>query len=149
MHYVCERHAECACYFGHEVPRRPFQQLSAMLLRQRTRGSDSFVSFSKSNMNWFALASIIITLAAIFGFINVRFLKLPNTIGLMVVAIVFTLVLFASSVFDDRILESARRLIGYVDFQEVLLEVMLGFLLFAGALHTNFDQLKVQRWPVL
>lgn len=100
-------------------------------------------------MNWFALASIIITLAAVFGFINVRFLKLPNTIGLMVVAIVFTMLLFASSVFDDRILESARRLIGYVDFQEVLLEVMLGFLLFAGALHTNFDQLRVQRWPVM
>ena len=42
-----------------------------------------------------------------------------------------------------------RTLVGYIDFQEVLLDVMLGFLLFAGAMHTNFDQLKVQRLPVL
>lgn len=100
-------------------------------------------------MDWFAVASVIITLSALFGFINARLLKLPNTIGLMVSAIVFTLLLIASSLVDRRVLDAARTLIGYIDFQEVLLEVMLGFLLFAGAMHTNFDQLKVQRWPVL
>ncbi len=83
------------------------------------------------------------------GFINVRFLKLPKTFGLMVVAILFTLLIFASVWIDDRILEYARTLIGYIDFKEILLDVMLGFLLFAGALHTNFDQLRVQRWPIL
>ncbi len=67
----------------------------------------------------------------------------------MLVAILFTLLLFASTLIDDRIMDAARTLIGYIDFQEVLLDVMLGFLLFAGALHTNFDQLRVQRWPIL
>ncbi|TWU46812.1 cation:proton antiporter [Rubripirellula reticaptiva] len=100
-------------------------------------------------MDWFAVASIIITLAAVFGFVNARFLKLPNTIGLMVIAIAFTLLLLASSAVDSRVLDAAQTFMGYIDFQEVLLEVMLGFLLFAGAMHTNFDQLKVQRWPVL
>lgn len=99
-------------------------------------------------MDLFTMASIIVALSAMFGFINVKFLKLPNTIGLMVIAIVFTLVLFGSTLFTDRLLVAARTFISYIDFEGILLDVMLGFLLFAGAMHTNFDQLKVQRWPV-
>jgi CPA1 family monovalent cation:H+ antiporter len=100
-------------------------------------------------MDLFTIASIIIALSALFGFVNVRFLKLPNTIGLMIMAILFTLVIFASTLFTDRFLLAAQQFIGQVDFPAVLLDVMLGFLLFAGAMHTNFDQLRVQRWPVL
>ncbi len=100
-------------------------------------------------MTLFALCSIIIALSAMFGYINARFLRLPNTIGLMIVAIGFTLFLFASTLVTDRFLDAAHYLISLIDFQEVLLDVMLGFLLFAGAIHTNFDQLRVQRWPVL
>jgi CPA1 family monovalent cation:H+ antiporter len=79
----------------------------------------------------------------------VRFLKLPNTIGLMLITIVFTLAVFALSYFDSTLLEAERFIIKQIDFKTVLLDVMLSFLLFAGALHTNFQQLKVQRWPVL
>lgn len=100
-------------------------------------------------MTIFTICSIIIALSALFGFINTRFLKLPNTIGLMIIAIAFTLVLFASRIFTDYFYDGAQLLITQIDFREVLLNVMLGFLLFAGAIHTNFDQLKIQRWPVL
>ncbi len=100
-------------------------------------------------MELFTIASIVIALSALFGYINVKLLKLPNTIGLMVIAIVFTLVLFASSMFTNTFLTAAHHLIDAIDFKTVLLDIMLGFLLFAGAMHTNFDQLKVQRWPVL
>lgn len=100
-------------------------------------------------MDLFSIASAVIVLSALFGYVNVKILKLPNTIGLMVIAIVFTLVLFASSLFTDTFLSTAEYLIGSIDFESVLLDVMLGFLLFAGAMHTNFDQLRVQRWPVL
>ncbi len=100
-------------------------------------------------MDLFTITSIVIALSALFGYVNVRLLKLPNTIGLMVVAIAFTLALFASTLFTDRLLTVAEQLIGLIDFETVLLDVMLGFLLFAGAMHTNFDQLRVQRWPVL
>ncbi len=100
-------------------------------------------------MDLFVIASILIVLSALFGYINIRVLKLPNTIGLMIIAIVFTLGLFLSKSINPALLEFAERLIGEIDFKTVLLDVMLGFLLFAGALHTNFDQLKVQRWPVL
>lgn len=100
-------------------------------------------------MDLFTLTSIVIALSALFGYVNIKLLKLPNTIGLMVVSISFTLALFASTLFSDRLLTAAEGLIQLIDFETVLLDVMLGFLLFAGAMHTNFDQLRVQRWPVI
>lgn len=101
------------------------------------------------NFQIFEICSIIIVLSALFGYANVKFLKLPNTIGLMIVAIGFTGALYVSRFFTDHFIDAANDLISQIDFQHVLLDIMLGFLLFAGALHTNFDQLKVQRWPVL
>lgn len=100
-------------------------------------------------MDLFVVSTILIVLSAIFGYTNVRFLKLPNTIGLMIIAIIFTLGLFLSSLINPAILNFAENMVGNIDFEKVLLDVMLGFLLFAGALHTNFDLLKVQRWPIL
>lgn len=100
-------------------------------------------------MDYFFIITILVLLSAAFGYINVRFLKLPNTIGLMLITIVFTLGVFALSYFDSTLLEAERYIITQIDFKSVLLDIMLSFLLFAGALHTNFAQLKVQRWPVL
>jgi len=100
-------------------------------------------------MTLFEISSIVIALSALFGYINVKILKLPNTIGLMIIAILFTVVLFVSKQFSPVPMDSATALIGAINFEMVLMDVMLGFLLFAGAMHTNFDQLKVQRWPVL
>lgn len=99
-------------------------------------------------MDYFVIASILVLISAIFGYINVRFLKMPNTIGLMLITIVFTLGVFALSYFDDTLLNAEKFIIKQIDFKSILLDVMLSFLLFAGALHTNFEQLKVQRWPV-
>ena len=100
-------------------------------------------------MDAYLIATILIFLAAIFGYINVRFLKLPNTIGLMIITIVFTLGVLAFSYLDTTLLNFEKEMISKLDFRELLLEEMLSFLLFAGALHTNFNQLKIQRWPIL
>ena len=100
-------------------------------------------------MDYFLIASVLVLMAAVFGYLNVRFLKMPNTIGLMLITIVFTFAVFVLSYFDDTLLNAERFIITQIDFKSVLLDVMLSFLLFAGALHTNFEQLKVQRWPVL
>ena len=99
--------------------------------------------------DYFFIITILVVLSAVFGYINVRFLKLPNSIGLMLITIVFTFGVFALSYFDSTLLDAERFIIKQIDFKSVLLDVMLSFLLFAGALHTNFEQLKVQRWPVL
>ena len=100
-------------------------------------------------MDYYAVASILIVIAALFGYINVRFLKLPITIGLMIITIGFTFILLGIGLFDDTLLEQEKALVAQIDFESILLDIMLSFLLFAGALHTNFEQLKVQRGPVL
>lgn len=100
-------------------------------------------------MDYYAIASILMVISALFGYINVRFLKLPITIGLMVITIAFTVVIVAIGQFDDTLLVQEKELISQIDFKTVLLDIMLSFLLFAGALHTNFNQLKIQRGPVL
>ncbi len=100
-------------------------------------------------MDFYAIATILIVISAIFGFINVKFLDLPNTIGLMLITIVFTLLVFALSLIDPTLHEKQKAFIGEIDFKTILLDIMLSFMLFAGALHTNFQQLKVQRKPIL
>ncbi|MCH7784907.1 MAG: sodium:proton antiporter [Bacteroidetes bacterium] len=99
-------------------------------------------------MDYFFITTVLVVLAALFGYLNVRFLKLPNSIGLMVITIFFTLSVFALSYFDSTLLDAEKYIINQIDFKTVLLDIMLSFLLFAGALHTNFEQLKIQRWPV-
>ena len=100
-------------------------------------------------MEYYSIATILIVISAIFGYINVRFIKLPITIGLMLITLVFTLVIVIIGQFDDTLLVREKAFITSIDFETVLLDIMLSFLLFAGALHTNFDQLKVQRGPIL
>lgn len=100
-------------------------------------------------MDYFLTATILVVLSAVFGYINVKFFKLPNSIGLMLVAIIFTLGVLGLSYFDDTLLLKEKEFITGIDFKTVLLDIMLSFLLFAGALHTNFQQLKIQRKPIL
>lgn len=100
-------------------------------------------------MDYYSIATILIVLSAVFGYINVRYLKLPTTIGLMLITIIFTTLLLIIGQFNDSLLLQEKEFISNIDFETILLDVMLSFLLFAGALHTNFEQLKVQRAPVL
>ncbi len=100
-------------------------------------------------MDFFSILSILIVISAIFGFINEKFLKLPDTIGLMLITILFTLGIVGFGRFFPELQLFAENLVSQLDFKTVLLDVMLSFLLFAGAMHTSFDQLKIQRYPIL
>lgn len=84
-----------------------------------------------------------------FAYINERYVKLPYTIGAMVITILMSVVLTVIGWLGFELTNPLKDLISRIDFSTVLLEIMLSFLLFAGALHTNFDQLKVQRGPIL
>ncbi len=57
--------------------------------------------------------------------------------------------IFALSYFDDTLLNAERYIITHIDFKSVLLDIMLSFLLFAGALHTDLQKLKELKWPIL
>lgn len=100
-------------------------------------------------MSFFAILSILIVLAAIFGYINIRFIKLPTTIGMMLISILFSLVVLILGQIDPTLLRLEQELIGGIDFEKVLMDGMLSFLLFAGALHVNFDLLKKHAWPIV
>jgi CPA1 family monovalent cation:H+ antiporter len=94
--------------------------------------------------------SALIVLASIFAYLNYRFLKLPSTIGIMVIAIVVSifLVMFGETVLP-RTFGHLNNLMNGIDFTEVLMGAMLNFLLFAGGIHININDLKEQFRPVL
>lgn len=94
--------------------------------------------------------SVLIVLASLFAYINHRFLKLPSTIGIMLMAIIASIIIrFAGNRIFPHVTEDLMELISGFDFTAVLMGAMLNFLLFAGAIHVNFNDLKQQRLPVL
>ncbi len=90
-------------------------------------------------------------LAAAFGVLNHFLLKLPSAIGMVIIALAtsLTLMLIDLLVPGFGIDDMVRREVLGIDFSEALLQGMLGFLLFAGALHVDFDALKDQKWVVV
>lgn len=101
-------------------------------------------------MTTFDLIAILLFLTAAFSYINHRFLKLPASIGLMALALGFSLILIAiAELAHVPVLEDmARAFLGMVDFERLLLHGMLGALLFAGALHINLEDLAEQKWII-
>lgn len=93
--------------------------------------------------------SVLIVLASLFAYINLRFLKLPSTIGIMLIAIFLSLLIrfVGANIFPATTL-SFFNLISEFDFTEVLMGAMLNFLLFAGAIHVNLSDLREQRFPI-
>lgn len=94
------------------------------------------------------LITLLIFLAAGFTLINITVLKLPSTIGLMVIALIMSMTILFLGYFFPSITEGAEGIIAEFDFEEVLMNVMLNFLLFAGALSTDLNKLMEERVPV-
>ena len=80
------------------------------------------------------------------AWINHRFLGLPTTIGVMVLALLASLVVVTLAPAGLR--EEARAALERIDFSHALLDVLLAFLLFAGALHVKVDQLYERKWVI-
>ncbi len=93
--------------------------------------------------------SILIVLASFFAYLNLRFLRLPSTIGIMVIAMLSSIVLVITGNIFPSTLSRFSTLLQDVDFTEVLMGAMLNFLLFAGAIHINLADLREQRWPIM
>ncbi|MGZ3863137.1 MAG: cation:proton antiporter [Bacteroidia bacterium] len=95
------------------------------------------------------LISILVALCAVFSYINIRYLKLQASIGLMLISLICSLLIIVESKISSTFYHHVEELVRSVNFSETLLNVMLGFLLFAGALHINLNELKKQRAAVL
>ncbi len=98
----------------------------------------------------FNLAALLITLAAVFGYINYRWLRLPHTIGLVVIALAVSIaILITDALLPALGMEAAvRGLLTDIDFEETLMKGLLSFLLFAGALHVDLQALLDRRWAI-
>ena len=99
----------------------------------------------------FDAAAILIVLAAALGYLNHRFLGLPQSVGLTVMGAVASLIVVGI----DRLLPASTMgedVLGFItgiDFQATLMDGMLSFLLFAGALHVDWSEMRRGRWPIL
>ncbi len=100
-------------------------------------------------MDIFDIAAILITASALFSYINHLYIKLPTTIGLMLIALLVSLLLLGAGKLGlGEIHTHAEQLLGAIDFNQTLMEGMLSFLLFAGALHINLANLARQKWII-
>lgn len=102
-------------------------------------------------LSLFEIASLLLALSAFFGWMNHVFFKLPHTIGLLVISLFASLsLLFAERFFPAiGLTDTFQDIIGQIDFYSTVMEGMLAFLLFAGALHVNFEKMADQKWPIL
>ena len=99
-------------------------------------------------MTLFQISSLLLSFAAIFAYINYRYIKLPTTIGIMLLSLVLSLALIAFGKLGFTIDDHAIKIVNSIDFNQALLHGMLSFLLFAGALHVNINDLKEQKWVI-
>lgn len=98
----------------------------------------------------FEIAALLLALSALFSWLNAAFIKLPHTIGLLVIALVVSLLLIGLEAVAPSLglADSLRGAISQVDFNETVMKGMLGFLLFAGALHVDFSRLANAKWAI-
>jgi CPA1 family monovalent cation:H+ antiporter len=99
-------------------------------------------------MNMFEIFALLLTLSALFSYINKRLLHLPDTIGVMFAALVFSLLIALLGGFGIPLEGLAQSTLQQIDFSRALLHGALSFLLFAGALHVNLDDLLSQKWII-
>ena len=88
-------------------------------------------------------------MAAGFAYINHRFIKLPSTIGIMLLSLISSIALVLFGKWTPDIFHSLTEMVKTLDFYDLLINMMLSFLLFAGAIHINSNELKQERLPVL
>jgi CPA1 family monovalent cation:H+ antiporter len=108
--------------------------------------SDAALTYKgKANqMNIFEIGAVLIGLSALFGYINHRFLRLPHTIGLVMIALAASLSIIAIEALSPttQIASLVTAMLNQIDFHEAVMNGMLSFLLFAGALHVDFSVFK-------
>lgn len=97
---------------------------------------------------FFVIALLVITSAA-YSYINARFIKLPGTIGIISLAIGVSIVVLIIDSVNPAAAKYLTALAKNIDFSRTVLNIMLGFLLFAGAFNLNVKRLKREMRPVL
>ncbi len=99
-------------------------------------------------MSSYSILVILISLSAVFAYINHRFIKMPFVIGLFFLSTLLSLVIVSSKMWNTAYYSEIKSLIEQTNISRFILEVMLGYLLFAGSLHTHWGDIKSQLKPI-
>ena len=100
-------------------------------------------------MTIFQIIAVMLTMAAMFSFLNYKTLKLPTTIGLMFFSLLMSLAIIGLHSAGLDIKSQAEEILNSIDFNQTLMQGMLSFLLFAGALHVDLGRLSKQKWVII
>lgn len=100
-------------------------------------------------MTLFTIFSILIVIAAVFAYINFRFIKLPPSIGLMLLALLTSFGIIGVGIVWPAVSKNVIAISNSFDFSELLMGSMLSFMLFAGAIHIKMDLLKQEKLSVI
>lgn len=102
-------------------------------------------------MSWFDLIALLLVLSAVFGWINLRVLHLPHSVGLLIMGLAASLILVAVDALwpGAAVYTDLRHALGRIDFSKLVMDGMLAFLLFAGALNVDIGLLRDRIWPTL
>ncbi len=99
-------------------------------------------------MSIYTILVIIIAISAIFGYINERYIKMPFVIGLFFLSTLLSLLILCSKFWDFSFFYQIKNLVKELNISKYILEYMLGYLLFAGSLHTSWRNIKMQIKPI-
>ena len=101
-------------------------------------------------LSLFEIGAMMLALSALFGWVNHAFIKLPHTIGLLVMALAASLALIGVGVIFPALglTQTVTSAVAQIDFNATVMNGMLAFLLFAGALHVDMKFLSSQKWAI-
>ena len=100
-------------------------------------------------MEIYNIITILVVLAAIFGYINHRYIKLPGSIGIMLLCVLASLIILALGNVFPQIFKKIAEGVASIDFQSIVLRIMLSFLLFAAAIQTDIKTLRRERTAII
>ncbi len=115
---------------------------------RRTIAFGPFLAGAGFSHEHFNILAILLTFSAVFSYFNHRAIRLPTTIGLMAIALLMSMSLIGLSHLGIKLQKSAEAMLLGIDINETLLHGVMGFMLFAGALHIDLNDLARENWVV-
>jgi CPA1 family monovalent cation:H+ antiporter len=100
-------------------------------------------------MDLFIIIALLVIVSAVYSYVNARFVKLPGTIGIITIAVIASIITLIVDKSDPYFARYLTLLAKNIDFSKVVLDIMLGFLLFAGALNVDTKKLRREMAPVM
>ncbi|HEU5054459.1 MAG TPA: sodium:proton antiporter [Hanamia sp.] len=100
-------------------------------------------------MDLLTIFTILIFISAAISYLNDRFVKLPGTIGIVSISVVASIIILIVGKTSNSLTKSITDVTANINFPHTILDLMLGFLMFASAIHFDYQKLKEQRWSVL